>query len=303
MSRQLVLLPLVVFVGACSCPERERERGVKVDKRRVRLIHVPSAALGAQPVVVLLPRGYDPRRRVRYPLLIAFSGRGEAVLPPERGAWGWVRDYRLLKQMQALERGRLRAADLGGMVTAAQLERYNRSLASKPFASMVVACPHTFDLLGTERPWHDGYARFYLEELPADLRRRLHVRTDARGLGVDGVSLGGLWSLVLGFSRPERVGQIGALQPAVTPFLERLVELARARRKALASRPLSLVTSTGDGLRPAVTKLSARLRGIGVRHKLTVLQGPHDYAFNRGPGGIYMLLWHDRIFQGVQEMR
>jgi hypothetical protein len=29
-----------------------------------------------------------------------------------------------------------------------------------------------------------------------------------------------------------------------------------------------------------------------------MLTGPHDYVFNRGPGGIEMLLFHDRALRG-----
>jgi iron(III)-salmochelin esterase len=29
-----------------------------------------------------------------------------------------------------------------------------------------------------------------------------------------------------------------------------------------------------------------------------VIPGGHDYTFNRGPGGIEMLLWHDRVLRG-----
>ena len=63
--------------------------------------------------------------------------------------------------------------------------------------------------------------------------------------------------------------------------------------------PLGLVTSTGDGLRPAVSRMSALLNQVRVKHTLTVLRGPHHYLFNRGPGGVHMLLWHDRRFLGL----
>jgi len=257
---------------------------------------VASKQLGPQPVVVLLPPGFQPGRS--YPLLLAFSGRGEAVMAPERGAWGWARDYGLARQLEAVQRGRLTARDFGGLVSPSRLQRYNRSLAAAPFSGMVVACPHTFDLLGAGQLRRTDYEQFYIEELPRELRRRYDLRGGPEALGVDGVSLGGLWSLLLGFAHPDRVGQIGALQPAVTPYLEQLVALAADRLEALKRRPLSLVTSTGDGLRPVVTRLSEELRRLGLPHSFTLLDGPHDYEFNRGPGGLQMLLWHDRKFQG-----
>ena len=44
-------------------------------------------------------------------------------------------------------------------------------------------------------------------------------------------------------------------------------------------------------------KLDA-LNAEHVAHEFVVVAGPHDYAFNRGPGGIEMLLWHDRVLRG-----
>jgi hypothetical protein len=300
---RVALFAALFAAPGCRCPGHTGQGPVRPGdaapgpRASVRQITVQSAALGPQPVVVVLPAGYDPKRSRRYPLLVAFSGRGEAVLEPERGAWGWVRDYGLMRQIRVVEGGRLTADDLLGLVSGGQLARYNRSLARSPYAGMVIACPHTFDLLGAGALRHPAYERFYIDELPRALRRRFNVRRDPAGLGLDGVSLGGLWSLLLGFTRPGEVGQIGALQPAVTPFLDELVALAVRQRGALASRRLGLATSDGDGLRPVVTALSGRLHQAGIKHELTLLTGPHDYVFNRGPGGIHMLLWHDRAFQ------
>jgi len=30
-----------------------------------------------------------------------------------------------------------------------------------------------------------------------------------------------------------------------------------------------------------------------------VVTGPHDYAFNRGPGALEMLAYHDRVLRGA----
>ena len=294
------LLPLALALVSvhlsCRCADSQP---VNAGGPRVERITVPSASLGAQPVVVMLPQGYDAGRRQPYPMLLAFSGRGEATLPPARGVWGWVRDYHLQRQARALARGKLVRADFHGLVSNAWLQRYNRSLAAAPYAGMVVVCPHTYDLLSQPKLGHKAYERFYIHELPAAVRQRYNVRQAPGGLGLDGVSLGGLWSIYLGLGHPVEVGQVGALQPAVTPFLTELRSLAAGNRALLRRRPISLVTSTGDGLRPVVSRLSAMLRQVKVEHQFSVLTGPHDYVFNQGPGGIHMLLWHDRRFQGL----
>ena len=310
-SRSALLFMALVLGSlqvSCRCPgpqpapQPNAEPDTQPDNMgepRVERITVASRSLGAQPVVVMLPESYHARRTRPYPMLLAFSGRGEAVLPPGRGAWGWVRDYQLQRQARALARGKLVSADFLGLVSPAWLQRYNRSLAAAPYAGMVVVCPHTYDLLGQRKLGHEAYERFYLHELPAAVRQRYNVIQTPGGLGMDGVSLGGLWSIYLGLGHPDRVGQVGALQPAVTPFLAELRTLAAGNRAALRQRPISLVTSTGDGLRPAVSRLSAMLLQVKVEHQFSVLTGPHDYVFNQGPGGIHMLLWHDRRFQGL----
>src|SRR5262249_18448775 len=71
-----------------------------------------TTAAGPMHVVVMLPRAR--RANERFPLLIALHGRGEAVRGPERGAWGWSRDYELGASDHALRQARLsRDAFLG----------------------------------------------------------------------------------------------------------------------------------------------------------------------------------------------
>ncbi len=66
---------------------------------------------------------------------------------------------------------------------------------------------------------------------------------------------------------------------------------ARSRRPGLK---LHLVTSHDDYFHESVTGLSRAWAAAGVAHDFADLVGPHDYIFNRGPGSIELLLWHDR---------
>ena len=73
---------------------------------------------------------------------------------------------------------------------------------------------------------------------------------------------------------------------------------------ALASRALEaaevqpqrirLLSSEEDPFLEATRALSRALGERHVTHRLTVVPGPHDYGFNRGPAGIEMLYFHDR---------
>ena len=125
-------------------------------------------------------------------------------------------------------------------------------------------------------------------------RRELPVLADRANTGIDGVSLGGL-------GHPETFGAVEALQAAVRQRQNGVAD----RYVNSATRPsqrIRLVTSDGDPLRPDVEQLAATFRTRGIAYDLHVLHGPHDYVFNRGPGGIEMLLFHDRVLRGENPM-
>jgi iron(III)-salmochelin esterase len=72
-------------------------------------------------------------------------------------------------------------------------------------------------------------------------------------------------------------------------------------RSAMEQRSLRLrlVSSEADPFLPAIRTISDRMRADGVAHELLVVPGPHDYAWNRGPGGAEMILWHERVQRGL----
>ena len=115
-------------------------------------------------------------------------------------------------------------------------------------------------------------------------------------MGIDGVSLGGALSLRIGLGNAESFGAVGTLQPAIgEDQISEFTELARAARAQNPSLRLRLVTSKEDFFKRAVKNTSSAWRAAGLDHELEDLPGPHDYPFNRGPGAIEMLLWHDRL--------
>ena len=65
------------------------------------------------------------------------------------------------------------------------------------------------------------------------------------------------------------------------------------RRNAEAIAPAAaLVASLDEALDAALTQRR-------IPHEFRLLAGPHDYPFNRGPGGVEMLLFHDRALRGL----
>jgi len=251
---------------------------------------------GPMRAVVMLPRSVAPGERL--PLLVALHGWGEAVRGVERGAWGWARDYELDPSDAALRRPRLSRDAFLGWVSPGRFAALRRDHAARPYQGVVVVAPYTPDYLEPAAAARvPAYADWIAQVLVPRARRELPVLGDRAATGIDGVSLGGLVALETGFLRPETFGVVGALQAAVLGRTEQVL----ARRQEGPARPaqrLRLVTSRGDPLRAANEALHAALTARGVAHDWRVVEGPHDYVFNRGAGGVEMLRFHDRALRG-----
>lgn len=233
------------------------------------------------------------------PLVVALHGRGESGRGLEVGARAWRDDYGLEEVERRLRAPPIVAADLGGFTTPDRLGRINASLAAAPYRGIAVACPYAPDLPDKSAAGSAGFARFVIEELLARARGNRAAPPDRRATGIDGVSMGGRLALLVGLGHPEVFGRVGALQPALRVDEARaFAALARDARKR-ADFALRLVSSEGDPFLPAVRALSARLVDEGVEHDLVVTPGPHDYAWNRGPGAAELLLWHERVARGL----
>jgi iron(III)-salmochelin esterase len=256
------------------------------------------AAGGEGPQRALLLAASTPARPA--PLLVALHGRGEAVRGLDVGARGWRDDYHLDDLLLRIQAPPLTADDLGRMVHRERLALLNASLREHPYAGMCIATPFTPDLGDRSVEGAAGFARFVVERLVPRARAAGGCLAARAATGIDGVSLGGRLALLVGLSHPEVFGAVGALQPAVRA--DEAEMFSALARKATERYPvaLRLVSSEADPFLSAIRLLSARLREDGVVHELLVVPGPHDYAWNRGPGGAEMLLWHERVQRGLR---
>lgn len=295
LRRASLLLPaLAALLALRPAPSGAQPYSEWVHYRRLEL----EGPFGTQRVLVTFPRRGDRLEhppRERYPVVIALHGRGEAR-DPERGHLGWANLYRLPDAFAALLRGRVTAADYNRFVRETHLAYVNASLRARPFTGVMVVTPYVPDIageeLGSERmrqlgAWLSG-------PLLEHVRERFEGAARTReGTGIDGVSMGGRVALEVGLTHPDAFGAVGAIQPAIRGQEARLAELAAGAARASPQR-LRLLTSEEDPFLWATRRLSTALAERRVTHTLTVMPGPHDYAFNRGPGGIEMLLFHDR---------
>jgi len=256
--------------------------------------------MGPEKALALVPRGGDATQR--YPVLVALHGRGESVRGIEIGARGWVDDYDLGRAIARLKSPPLMREDFRGFVDDARLARINASLVTRPFRGLIVVCPWVPDILSyRDRGSLDAalpFGTFVVEQLLPRVIAETPALGDRAATGIDGVSLGGRASLVVGFAHADRFGAIGTLQAALQDN-EAPALVARAR-VGLSHGPLRvrLVTSDRDPFAGAIAQLHLAFDEGRIDHEYLVIPGPHDYAFNRGPGGIEMLVWHDRVLRG-----
>ena len=233
-------------------------------------------------------------------VLIALHGRGESGNGLGIGAQAWPKEYELDRLNHRLLGPPLTSNDFLDVVTADRLATINAALAAEPYKSMTIACPYAPYQAAVGSAEATPFTRFVVDQLLPRARSEGSAKATREVTGIDGVSMGGRLALLVGLTRPDVFGVVGALQPAVNA--DEAETWSRMAQQAMKEHPLKLklVTSEHDVFRDHVKAIAARLQADGVPHELAVLPGEHGYTFNRGPGGIEMLLWHDRMARGLQ---
>ncbi len=256
----------------------------------------PTELGGPKRATVLVPRPIPPGTKL--PVLVALHGLGETI-DPVIGARAWPKSYALDVAYDRLLDPPLHPEDLQGLVTSERLTEINESLADRELGGVIVACPYLPKDIGGAMPI-ELYAKWLGERLLPRVRSELPALDTARATGIDGVSLGGWSAIRIGMARPDLFGVVGALQPAIidSPMIDWAVQLLQ---QGLRGRPFRFVTSTEDLYRLTLTELDKRLTAKGIAHEFALTPGPHDYPWNKGPGSIEMLLWHDRTLARVEK--
>ncbi|MGC4093683.1 MAG: alpha/beta hydrolase-fold protein [Polyangiaceae bacterium] len=254
--------------------------------------------VGRMVVVVLLP---ERDENAKWPVLITMHGRGEALKGPDRGARGWLDDYDLQRALKRVHSPPLTREDFKGFVKEARRARLNAALSEKPFRGFITVCPYTPDMLTGDDPFGKAppLARFLVDELLPRVYRETPAIGTAASTAIDGVSLGGRAAISVGLLRPTAFGVVSSLQAAF--HSDKAIEIAERARQARQQNPalvLRMLTSDEDVFLGPVTAIAQSIRAAGVPVQLDVVVGPHDYDFNRGPGALEMILFHDRVLRG-----
>lgn len=312
MRRPVVGLLLVFAAGACTRREDPSPPPFQPPAPRVsasaapgrlpaeeRTWSFPQTSVGRMSVVVVVPERTEGER---FPVLIALHGRGETMKGPERGARGWVSDYALGRAAERLAHPPLAVADFEGFVEAPRLALLNSALGAVPYRGLIVVCPYLPDVLSSDDPFAQAppLAHFLVDELIPKVNAETPALGTPVATGIDGVSLGGRAAITVGLLRPEAFGAVASLQAALDP--RNASDIVGRAERALAKNPklrLRLLTSSGDYYLSTLTTIHRALGAANVPHDYVVVSGPHDYAFNRGPGALEMLTYHDRVLRGA----
>jgi enterochelin esterase-like enzyme len=244
--------------------------------------------------VSIVPSWARPDEKL--PMLFALHGRGEANKGPELGVMGWPKDYALLRAIERVCAPPLTTDDFEGFVEAKRLAEHNAALAQRPFTGLVIVCPYSPDVDLRKPPQIKEYADYFMNVIVARAKKELPVLGTPASIGIDGVSLGGALSLRIGLTHAADFGAVGTLQAAIgDDQVPEFTELAKAARAKNPHVRLRLLTSKDDYFKRAIGSASTSWHAAGIEHDFEEIPGPHDYPFNRGPGAIEMLLWHDRV--------
>ena len=241
-----------------------------------------------------------PETAKRLPVLIAMHGLGESEKGPERGARGWLDDYALAKALERLSAPPLTNADYQRLGGEARRGEVNAVLDAHPYEGLILVMPYTPNILEPDRSLDgaEDLGRFLVKEVLPKVHAETPALTEVTSTGIDGVSLGGRAALLVGLTHPNRFGVVGSLQAAVYPHeVEELVARVKEARAQNPTQQLRLLTSSADFYRGTLGKLSRALTKDKLVHHFLVVEGPHAYAFNRGPGVYEMLVFHDRALR------
>jgi hypothetical protein len=231
--------------------------------------------------------------------VVALHGAGEASKSTARGSRGWRDDYDLDRAHTRALAPPLTSADFHGFVEPERLAALNASLERDPYRGLSVACPYTPRVRERDLEGARPFGRFVTDVLLPRVRKEVGAPAARERTGIDGVSMGGRLALLLGWSRPEVFGAVGALQPAIVAREAEWLSGMAKRAHNKAPQALRLVSSEDDPFLEAVQALAQQLQKDGVKHQLVVTPGPHDYIWNRGPGSYELLLWHERTLRGL----
>lgn len=217
----------------------------------------PSKATGHdRAAVVYTPPGYDIRRERAYPILVLCHGFGD-----DETVWTEVGRAHLI---------------LDNLIAEDRIE---------PF---VVVMPNGHPIPHRGEAWSENYGnrniKRFINDLAGDLMplvyRGYHVRRDASGRAIAGLSMGGGHAIATMMAHPEQFGHVGGFsasvpQGALATSHPDWVQKASANNQQ--RRLLWIACGRDDFLLDRNLAFVKRLRDVGVDHEFVTCDGGHQW--------------------------
>jgi hypothetical protein len=292
LSRRLFLNLCIAFGGIAP---RVDASGGGLGAVRWLELPVPGRRPSSRRALVIYPAEAQPGQT--FPGLLLFHGRGEAR-DSGLAIHAWRTHYGAEESIGRLSRPPITLTrEQRRYIEPEQLDVIQQRLEQRPFSGLVLICPVTPNPHRSRTPELvlDRYSE-WIEHTLLPLAAKNAPLDMARGVGIDGCSMGGYVAAEVFARKPHLFRSFGVVQPAVGAFrVGRYArELARAQREP-SLRGIHLQTSTRDPYRQAVRAWAGHLERQGARFTLDVLPGPHDQRWLRAAGTLAMLAWHDYI--------
>ncbi len=226
-----------------------------------------SAVLGnVRELYIYLPPSYDKDATRRYPVLYVQDGKGAFFLSD------WSKESLKLQD----------AAD--GLISAGRIEEIIIVGVANGGAERASEYAH-WDGIDFGKPVQGRggeFERFFLNELMPYIELEYRVKPGRDTTGLMGASLGGLLSLNIALSNPERFSKLALQSPYLGWGAGKLFErLDEARLEAL--RDIKLWLDMGS----AETEFLATARRFIGLLKESGFEQPADFLFHEAPGGIH----------------
>ena len=239
----------------------------------VRRMIYPSVSVGhSRPVMIYTPPGYESSNDQRYPLVVLLHGYGD-----DETAWTDVGRAHLI-------------AD--NLIAAGRIE------------PVIIVMPygHPEPIQISERPDNyfqrnnDLYEKDITQDLLPFIEQGFHVRTDAAGRSIVGLSMGGGHALDTGLKNIDKFSSIGAFSAATpqldTPaLLQQYPSLSGSEPAANALKHLWIPIGDKDFLLERNDKFVEQLRTANVKHEFLKTEGGHEWK-----------LWRDYLPQFLEKV-
>jgi len=265
-------LTLVSMVEVPGSPPRLTEF-TDVPHGTVRRMIYLSASVGhSRPVVIYTPPGYESSTGTKYPLVILLHGYGD-----DETAWTDVGRAHLI-------------AD--NLIAAGRIQ------------PLIIVMPygHPEPIQLSERPDdyfqrnNDLYEKDITKDLLPFIEQGFHVRTDAAGRSIVGLSMGGGHALDTGLKNIDKFSSIGAFSAATpqleTPaLLQQYSSLSGSEPAANLLKHLWIPIGDKDFLLERNDKFVEQLQTAGVKHDYVKTEGGHEWK-----------LWRDYLPQFLEKV-